>query len=497
MARKPKEDSTDVRCYPKKNLLPFKREDYIRQPNSVSRMEYKMELLQLRAFARFLEKLEPFVLKLISRYNANISGQNVSGTPMKKLSIFDLEESKAYINSDGEFEVHVPYKELGIGWGYYARAKTIVENMSKLNVRFFQYEKGVTLDTVTSVFTVKSELVNGQKRAKVFRMAVKRSVLDQMVDVSMGYRDQLKRIAFVASNIYTARLYVFVSAHMKSDGRNTFEVPIEELRNFLDLYTETKGEKSIKYPRYYDLKKRVLDPAVNELKELAEHGNSDFWIDITPIGRGPNSNPLRFSFKVHYSDLVCDLEMKKEQQKEDMELNALLGGKLKQTPSNVRKIQQKLIPEMKVPFRKEVERLISVISERKDIENIRAFAWTSLNTWIEDHTPRAEEITDEETTDEAAHKAAPIQTELFPDEPAVIPQHDEKWQMFMDELKRNSKDNFDKWFYILSPASVDDEYLSVRVPNQAFASILAEQFTGELYSAMSVSYPGLKLKFVL
>lgn len=497
MARKSKEDSTDVRCYPKKNLLPFKREDYIRQPNSVSRMEYKMELLQLRAFARFLEKLEPFVLKLISRYNANISGQNVSGTLMKKLSIFDLEESKAHINSDGEFEVHVPYKELGIGWGYYARAKTIVENMSKLNVRFFQYEKGVTLDTVTSVFTVKSELVNGQKRAKVFRMAVKRSVLDQMVDVSMGYRDQLKRIAFVASNIYTARLYVFVSAHMKSDGRNTFEVPIEELRNFLDLYTETKGEKSIKYPRYYDLKKRVLDPAVNELKELAEHGNSDFWIDITPIGRGPNSNPLRFSFKVHYSDLVCDLEMKKEQQKEDMELNALLGGKLKQTPSNIRKIQQRLIPEMKVPFRKEVERLISVISERKDIENIRAFAWTSLNTWIEDHTPRAEEITDEKTTAEAAPKAVPIQTELFPDEPADIPQHDEKWQMFMDELKRNSKDNFDKWFYILSPVSADDEYLSVRVPNQAFASILAEQFTGELYSAMSVPYPGLKLKFVL
>lgn len=497
MARKSKEDSTDVRCYPKKNLLPFKREDYIRQPNSVSRMEYKMELLQLRAFARFLEKLEPFVLKLISRYNANISVQNDSDTPEQKLSVFDLEESKAYINSDGEFEVHVPYKELGIGWGYYARAKTIVENMSKLNVRFFQHEKGVTLDTVTSVFTVKSELVNGQKRAKVFRMAVKRSVLDQMVDVSMGYRDQLKRIAFVASNIYTARLYVFVSAHMKSDGRNTFEVPIEELRNFLDLYTETKGEKSIKYPRYYDLKKRVLDPAVNELKELAEHGNSDFWIDITPIGRGPNSNPLRFSFKVHYSDLVCDLEMKKEQQKEDMELNALLGGKLKQTPSNIRKIQQRLIPEMKVPFRKEVERLISVISERKDIENIRAFAWTSLNTWIEDHTPRAEEITDEKTTAEAAPKAAPIQTELFPDEPADIPQHDEKWQMFMDELKRNSKDNFDKWFYILSPASADDEYLSVRVPNQAFASILAEQFTGELYSAMSVPYPGLKLKFVL
>ena len=494
MARKAKDDNTDVRIYPQKNLLPFKREDYIRQPNSVSRMEYKMELLQLRAFARFLEKLEPFVLKLISRYNANISEQNALDNPRKKLSIFDLEESKAYINSDGEFEVHVPYKELGIGWGYYARAKNIVENMSKLNIRFFQYEKGVALDTVTSVFTVKSELVNGQKRAKIFRMAVKRSVLDQMVDVSMGYRDQLKRIAFVASNIYTARLYVFVSAHMKSDGRNTFEVPIEELRNFLDLYTEKKGEKDIKYPRYYDLKKRVLDPAVNELKELAEHGNSDFWIDITPIGRGPNSNPLRFSFKVHYSDLVCDLEMKKEQQKENMELNALLSSKLKQTPSNIRKIHQKLTLEMKVPFRKEVERLVAVISERKDIENIRAFAWTSLNTWIEDHTECVEEIISEESNPSLVHPI-PVQQDLFSGQNDNSDK--ERWNLFMEELKKISGNDFEKWFYVLKFSSVDEDTLTVKVPTRAFASILTEQFSDILYNAINSTYGNRKLKFVL
>lgn len=494
MARKSKDDNTDVRIYPQKNLLPFKREDYIRQPNSVSRMEYKMELLQLRAFARFLEKLEPFVLKLISRYNANISEQNALDNPRKKLSIFDLEESKAYINSDGEFEVHVPYKELGIGWGYYARAKNIVENMSKLNIRFFQYEKGVALDTVTSVFTVKSELVNGQKRAKIFRMAVKRSVLDQMVDVSMGYRDQLKRIAFVASNIYTARLYVFVSAHMKSDGRNTFEVPIEELRNFLDLYTEKKGEKDIKYPRYYDLKKRVLDPAVNELKELAEHGNSDFWIDITPIGRGANSNPLRFSFKVHYSDLVCDLEMKKEQQKENMELNALLSSKLKQTPSNIRKIHQKLTLEMKVPFRKEVERLVAVISERKDIENIRAFAWTSLNTWIEDHTECVEEIIPEESNPSLVHPI-PVQQDLFSGQNDNSDK--ERWNLFMEELKKISGNDFEKWFYVLEFSSVDEDTLTVKVPTRAFASILTEQFSDILYNAINSTYGNRKLKFVL
>lgn len=494
MARKAKDDNTDVRIYPQKNLLPFKREDYIRQPNSVSRMEYKMELLQLRAFARFLEKLEPFVLKLISRYNANISEQNALDNSRKKLSIFDLEESKAYINSDGEFEVHVPYKELGIGWGYYARAKNIVENMSKLNIRFFQYEKGVALDTVTSVFTVKSELVNGQKRAKIFRMAVKRSVLDQMVDVSMGYRDQLKRIAFVASNIYTARLYVFVSAHMKSDGRNTFEVPIEELRNFLDLYTEKKGEKDIKYPRYYDLKKRVLDPAVNELKELAEHGNSDFWIDITPIGRGPNSNPLRFSFKVHYSDLVCDLEMKKEQQKENMELNALLSSKLKQTPSNIRKIHQKLTLEMKVPFRKEVERLVAVISERKDIENIRAFAWTSLNTWIEDHTECVEEIISEESNPSLVHPI-PVQQDLFSGQNDNS--DNERWNLFMKELKKISGNDFEKWFYVLEFSSVDKDTLTVKVPTRAFASILTEQFSDILYNAINSTYGNRKLRFVL
>lgn len=495
MARKSKDNSTDVRIYPQKNLLPFKREDYIRQPNSVSRMEYKMELLQLRAFACFLEKLEPLVLKLISRYNANINGQNVSGVPAQKLSIFDLEEAKPYITPTGRLEVEIPYMDLGIGWGYYARAKPILENMVNLKIRFFKREKYVDSETIAPVFRVTTCYLKDQKKKiKAFRLSVERDILDLMIDLSIGYRDLLKRIAFVASNIYTARLYVFVSAHMRSDGRNTFEVPIEELRNFLDLYTETKGEKSIKYPRYYDLKKRVLDPAVNELKELAEHGNSDFWIDITPIGRGPNSNPLRFSFKVHYSDLVCDLEMKKEQQKEDMDLNAMLSGKLKQTPSNIRKIQQRLTPEMKLPFRKEVDRLVTVISERKDIENIRAFAWTSLNTWIEDHTVCVEEIVPEESHPVPVHPV-PIQQELF-SEQNEGPEN-ERWNLFMEELKKISGNDFDKWFYVLEFSSVDEETLSVKVPTRAFASILTEQYSETLYAALSLAYGERKLKFVL
>lgn len=495
MARKSKDDSADVRIYPQKNLLPFKREDYIRQPNSVSRMEYKMELLQLRAFARFLEKLEPLVLKLISRYNANINGQNVSGTPSQKLSIFDLEEAKPYITPTGRLEVEIPYMELGIGWGYYSRAKSILEKMVDLKIRFFKREKYEDSDTLTSVFRVTTCYLKGEKKKiKAFRLSVERDILDLMIDLSIGYRDQLKRIAFVASNIYTARLYVFVSAHMKSDGRNTFEVPIEELRNFLDLYTEAKGERSIKYPRYYDLKKRVLDPAVNELKELAEHGNSDFWIDITPIGRGPNSNPLRFSFKVHYSDLVCDLEMKKEQQKENMELNSLLSSKLKQTPSNIRKIQQRLTLEMKVPFRKEVDRLVAVISERKDIENIRAFAWTSLNTWIEDHTERVEEVIPEESNASSVHPV-PVQQDLFSGQNDHS--EDERWPLFMEELKKISGNDFDKWFYVLAFSSVDEETLSIKVPNRAFASILTEQFSEVLYNAINSTYGNRKLKFVL
>lgn len=495
MARKAKDDNTDVRIYPQKNLLPFKREDYIRQPNSVSRMEYKMELLQLRAFARFLEKLEPLVLKLISRYNANISGQDASGTPAQKLSIFDLEEAKPYITSTGRLEVEIPYMDLGIGWGYYSRAKSILENMVDLKIRFFKREKYEDSDTLTSVFRVTTCYLKGQKKKiKAFRLSVERDILDLMIDLSIGYRDQLKRIAFVASNIYTARLYVFVSAHMKSDGRNTFEVPIEELRNFLDLYTEKKGERNIKYPRYYDLKKRVLDPAVNELKELAEHGNSDFWIDITPIGRGPNSNPLRFSFKVHYSDLVSDLEMKKEQQKENMELNALLSSKLKQTPSNIRKIHQKLTLEMKVPFRKEVERLVAVISERKDIENIRAFAWTSLNTWIEDHTECVEEIISEESNPSLVHPI-PVQKDLFSGQNDNS--DNERWNLFMEELKKISGNDFEKWFYVLEFSSVDEDTLTVKVPTRAFASILTEQFSDILYNAINSTYGNRKLKFVL
>lgn len=459
---------TSIRNYPEKNLLPFKREDYIRQPNSVSRMEYKMELIQLRAFACFLERIEPLVLKLLDRYNADRNGG------VKKMSIFDLEESKSYINRDGLFMIEFPVKDLGVGLGYYGRAKEIIKDMVNLKIRFTtRSDDGEKREAVASAFYVDVSVAEGKKKVKTIRLGVIRSVLDKMIDVSMGYRDQLKRIAFMASNIYTARMYVFTSAHLKNDGKSSFEVTISELRDFLDLYNYKDSRKEIKYKKYSDLKKRVITPAINELKALAESGNSDFWIDIQGIGKVKEGSPERFLFQVYYSELGKHSELLKEKQKEDRKRDEFLASKLYQTPSNIRKINQRVVPDMEFGFRQEMERLYKVISERKDIANPRAFVWASLDAWIEDHLPRVVE----EEKEQAVLPKEPVQGELFTEETPGC--NDPRWDNLMDYMRKNSQGNdFSIWFAPCLLYAVGENSITIKVPTQ-FVSEYIERFYGE------------------
>lgn len=472
---------SEDRNYPEKNNIPFKREDYVRQPNSVSRMEYKMDLIQLKAFACFLERLEPLVLQLISKHHEN-------GVKDKRISIFDLPDAKPYINYDGKFEVEFPVKDLGVGWGYYARARSKILELGDIKIYYTTSNDKETRNTFDHPFTITEVIPKGQKKVKSMSIAVPRSVLDQMVDVTLGYKDLLKRIVFLVSNIYTARLYVFAASHLMNYNSSSFEVDIKELRNFLDLYTEKDGVLKVKYARYCDLKRKVLTPAIEELKQLAENGNSDFWIDITGIGKGEEGNPLKFKFDVFYSDMSSHFSQSKEQNKEWMELTDKMSAHLKQTPSNIKKMQQLIIPGMYKEFAEEINRLISLIEKRKDIENVRAFAWTALYSWLQDRLPKAEEVVEKEQTHEKSVKDSPVQTQL-----SFTEDIDPRWNTLLDNLKTiMTEKDFNTWINPVNFISFIDGALTIGIPNKIFFDILKERFVVQIQEAAKKAFAEFK-----
>lgn len=479
MARKASEKK-----YPGVNLTPFEREDYVRQPRSLSSLQYRMDIIQLRAFACLMEKMEPLVLDLLNVYNAN----NFD----KKLSLFDLPQAKQHIDYDGEFYFNIPMECLGISPGFYKRAKVSLNNMTKITVNVTVVKNGEEEDKLTSAFSINTK--KDERYVRDFGIGMKRSVLDKMVDIRLGYNDYLKRIAFVTSNVNAVRLYVLTLSNTIRGKRTSFNISLDDFREFFQLYTEIKGKREPKYKRYADLDKRVITPATEELKRLADSGNSDFWIKIERVGVGESGNPKMFHISAFYTDLAGNQQKTKERRKEDADLEIYLKTTLRQTPANIRKIRTRLLPELRVDFIKETQRISDILEKRKDIENPCSFAWVLLNNWLDDHEPKVEEIKNE-----------PVQMDLFShieeeqknDVQSVSSEDCSKWNQFIKLIRdRVGEISFGRWFAYIGFVSFSDNTLVISVPTKIFPEYIHDNHSEDVsYSLNAVYGENVKLLY--
>jgi hypothetical protein len=472
MARKASEKK-----YPGMNLIPFEREDYVRQPRSLSSLQYRMDIIQLRAFACLMEKMEPLVLELLNVYNNN----NFD----KKLSLFDLPQAKQHIDRDGEFCFTIPMESLGISPGFYKRAKASLDRLVGITVKVpYIDDKGIEREKTTAAFSIDTRA--DERYVKDFKIGMVRSVLDKMVDIRLGYNDHLKRIAFVTSNVNAVRLYVLTLSNTIRGKRTSFNISLDDFREFFQLYTVVKGKREPKYKRYADLDKRVITPATEELKKLADSGNSDFWIKVDRVGVGEAGNPKMFHISAFYTDLAGNEQKAKERRKEDADMEKYLKNTLRQTPANVRKIKARLLPELRVGFIKETQRISEILGKRNDIENPCSFAWVLLNNWLDEHEPKVEEI-----------KSEPVQMDLFngaeeeqnTDTPFAPDKDCPEWNQFVKSVReRVGETSFQRWFAYIGFISFSDNTLTVSVPTKIFPEYICENHSEDVSLALNEAF---------
>lgn len=107
----------------------------------------------------------------------------------------------------------------------------------------------------------------------------------------------LKQIACLKS-VYSIRLFEFLS-QFKSTGK--FVISLEKFKSLLEIQDQ--------YKRFYNFKKRVIEPAIKELKEKS--GLTIFW---KPIKQGKAVKQLEFSFSEKEIVDEDQLELKLEEE---------------------------------------------------------------------------------------------------------------------------------------------------------------------------------------
>lgn len=307
-----------------------------------------------------------------------------------------------------------------------------------------------------------------------------------MVDIRLGYNDHLKRIAFVTSNVNAVRLYVLTLSNTIRGKRTSFNISLDDFREFFQLYTVVKGKREPKYKRYADLDKRVITPATEELKKLADSGNSDFWIKVDRVGVGEAGNPQMFHISAFYTELAGNEQKAKERRKEDADMEKYLKNTLRQTPANIRKIKARLLPELRVGFIKETQRISEILEKRNDIENQCSFAWVLLNNWLDEHEPKVEEI-----------KSEPVQMDLFngteeeqnTDTPFAPDKDCPEWNQFIKSVReRVGETSFQRWFAYIGFISFSDNTLTVSVPTKIFPEYICENHSEDVSLALNEAF---------
>lgn len=124
-------------------------------------------------------------------------------------------------------------------------------------------------------------------RTKTYEVEVSKEIMPHLVELARNFTTYSLTVAITLKSRYSQRFYEWAHQYL---GRNTktFFFDIADLRHMLKL-----GDG---YKLKADVKRRVIDVAMKELKTVYDEGRSDLWMEYYDEGRG---DATRFFFKIH------------------------------------------------------------------------------------------------------------------------------------------------------------------------------------------------------
>ena len=127
-------------------------------------------------------------------------------------------------------------------------------------------------------------------RTKTYEVEVSKEIMPHLVELARNFTTYSLTVAITLKSRYSQRFYEWAHQYL---GRNTktFFFDIADLRHMLKL-----GDG---YKLKADVKRRVIDVAMKELKAVYDEGRSDLWMEYYDEGRG---DATRFFFKIHTKD---------------------------------------------------------------------------------------------------------------------------------------------------------------------------------------------------
>ena len=177
--------------------------------------------------------------------------------------------------------------------------------------------------------------------------------------------------------------------------------------------TSMYAEKDFGYANFSDMKRRVLDPVMNEVNKGCEEGRAvPFYFEYEPnyMDGKTRGIPKSITFKMHKSDFGRMMKAENERSKEKTEIREFLIKNLKIGKTSAAALSSLINDDNKVGFRKKMEELYGFISDPKNtIKDVGAYCVVALKNWVESNEPVLDKTPTVDAEYEVVSDAAPAQ----------------------------------------------------------------------------------------
>ena len=272
-------------------LIPIEEETWLLQPIAVTMMRHDYSLIQVRILVSIEESLQTILHGILNNKRS------------PQLDLFKTKE----LDEDGRMPIKLPFKELGVDPNHYPQLRTSLKMLAAIPVEIpYKTSEGRKYTKATNLCDV--YIPEDRSYNKYAILKLDRSVAERLVSLDFGYHRLGKQIVFACKNRYTQRIYMFIESWVDK-GRTVIKTL--EFRKMLRLENN--------YKKFSDFCRRVLEPAKQELKELADKGFCDCYFDYEKKydhgQRGGEPDELVFQIFRAKNKMDAQLEQMNEMQR--------------------------------------------------------------------------------------------------------------------------------------------------------------------------------------
>ena len=272
-------------------LIPIEEETWLLQPIAVTMMRHDYSLIQVRILVSIVESLQSILHGILNNKRS------------PQLDLFKTKE----LDEDGRMPIKLPFKELGVDPNDYPQLRTSLKMLAAIPVEIpYKTSEGRKYTKATNLCDV--YIPEDRSYNKYAILKLDRSVAERLVSLDFGYHRLGKQIVFACKNRYTQRIYMFIESWVDK-GRTVIKTL--EFRKMLRLENN--------YKKFSDFCRRVLEPAKQELKELADKGFCDCYFDYEKKydhgQRGGEPDELVFQIFRAKNKMDAQLEQMNEMQR--------------------------------------------------------------------------------------------------------------------------------------------------------------------------------------